>query len=102
MKKDGIYISGGITGRDWNDVKRHFLAAEENINTIWPHRTIYNPVAHSSQDSWEDYMRVSLMDLMHCSMIYMLNGWEKSRGACLERNIAFELGLTINYEKDFE
>ena len=45
-------------------------------------------------------MRDSLAALVDSDAILMLNGWETSRGASIERNVAFELDIPIYYEKD--
>ena len=38
--------------------------------------------------------------LIACESIYMLEGWEKSREATLERNVALHLGMFISYVLD--
>ena len=43
-------------------------------------------------------MRDALAALVDSDAIIMLNGWQESRGACLERNVAFELDIPIYYE----
>lgn len=37
---------------------------------------------------WLAYMRLDIKALMDCEAIYKLEGWEESRGACLEVQIA--------------
>lgn len=92
-----IYISGSISGRD-NDVAHdHFKsvqnAIEQNSDTY-----VYNPTEFKKRDCWEDYMRDSLAALVDSDAIIMLDGWQDSRGACLERTVAFELNIPIYYE----
>lgn len=62
----------------------------------------YEPVNPASIDfgpdetenaTWEDYMRVCLPMLATCDYIFLLSGWEKSRGARLEKQIADALGI---------
>ena len=60
----------------------------------------YEPVNPASIDfgpeveaSWEDYMRARLPMLATCDYIYLLPGWEDSRGARLEKQIADALGI---------
>jgi len=45
--------------------------------------------------SWEYYMKESLRMLLDCNTIAMLPGWEKSRGAKLELQLARELGYLV-------
>ena len=44
-------------------------------------------------------MKDSLSWLVDCDIIMMLKGWQHSRGAILERMIAWELGIEIWYEE---
>ena len=50
--------------------------------------------------SWNYYMRKAIPQLLECDGIYMLDGWDKSKGAKLERIIALELGIDVFYEED--
>ena len=45
--------------------------------------------------SWSDYLRVDLIDLVMCDAIFMLPGWQQSKGARLERHVAEQLGMAI-------
>ena len=44
---------------------------------------------------WEDAMRADIPELLKCEAIVLLPGWEKSRGARLERHIAVEMGMKV-------
>lgn len=46
---------------------------------------------------WEHYMRESIKKLMDCDRILMLPGWSNSEGAWLERDLAKNLGMPIEY-----
>lgn len=50
--------------------------------------------------SWEYYMRRSLKMLLYSDRILMLPGWEDSRGASIEREIADVLKISIEYWKE--
>ena len=45
------------------------------------------------------YMKADLEILLKCSTILMLKGWEGSKGALLEYQIAQALGLEVMYER---
>ena len=47
---------------------------------------------------WVEYLRKDIKLLMDCDAIYLLKGWEESRGSRLEVYIARELGLEEIYE----
>jgi len=57
---------------------------------------VYNPAENFGGKLGIDraeYMRVDLTHLLQCQAIVFLPGWERSKGAVLEHNIALELGL---------
>ena len=58
------------------------------------------PPLLDEEEEWKYYMRVCIRELMGAETIYMLNGWEDSRGAKLEHIIAVELGMRIKYESN--
>lgn len=42
---------------------------------------------------WSQYMRFAIKHLVEADCIHMLDGWEHSRGALIEKRIADELGM---------
>ena len=42
---------------------------------------------------WQKCMRVDLAQLLTCDTVAMLDGWNSSRGACLEHRVAMDLGM---------
>jgi len=99
MKK--VYLSGPISSLNKNTAHTNFLNAETDAkkSAFYPEGIeVINPMDTPEQSSWEDYMRYSIKRLMDCHYILMLNGWKSSRGACIERALAFELGIHIDYE----
>lgn len=94
-----VYISGGISGlHDGNRLA--FAMAEKH----WMERghAAINPhvlCAHLPDPKvWEDCMRECLVALQLCDAIWMLKGWELSKGACMEHEKALQLGLKVMYE----
>lgn len=49
----------------------------------------------SFKHSWKCYMKYDIIKLLDCDAIYMIEGWEQSRGAQLELAIATGLELPI-------
>ena len=49
--------------------------------------------------SYEEYMKIDMSLLSICDTIYMLKGWENSRGANREYGYALGKRMTILYEE---
>ena len=107
-----VYLAGPMRGyAQWNfpafDLNRDYLV-EHGFTVISPADLDRN-VGFDSLDSssvftesdFQDAMRRDYAALLRCDSIAFLNGWEKSRGANLERQFAEKLGL-IKYRVDAE
>lgn len=85
-----IYLSGAITGT--TDYMERFQAAEEKL--IQDGHTVFNPAAVNSmmptETTYEEYMRVAFTLLDMCDAIYMMDGWQDSKGA--NREYGYALG----------
>ena len=78
-----IYISGPIT--NVIDYKEKFARAEQNLKAKYPDAEIINPtVLDKLPLTYDEYMELDLRLLGMCEGIYMMEGWEKSKGACME------------------
>jgi len=96
--KNKIYISGKITGLVFEDAFKNFEKAEKKW--IEEGYEVVNPMTidHNHDKSWENYMRIDLKAMLECDSIFMLKGWETSRGAVIEHNLAKDLGFKIHYQ----
>ena len=80
-----VYISGGITGVE--DYKKKFADAEQALY-LEGHQP-FNPTKLDFPNlDYEEYMRLDFCLLDMCDAIYMLKGWENSRGANREYGYA--------------
>lgn len=94
-----IYVAGPMRGKPELNFPA-FNAAAEGLREIgWD---VVNPVDINPDPKaeWRDCMNKDIVELVHCDAIYMLVGWENSKGASLEHHIAVELGLDLYYEED--
>ena len=102
-RKARVYISGKITGT--TDFMDRFAKAEEKLKAEG--YAVLNP-AHANSympedTTWDEYMKVSLTLLQMADAIYMLDGWEDSKGARQEYNMAVNpLHLKIMHESSDE
>lgn len=91
-----IYLSGPMTGiPDFNFPA--FNAAAESLRAQGFH--VENPADHGVVDGaeWGDYLRHDIARLVTCEAIALLPGWERSRGARFEREIADRLNMRTIY-----
>jgi len=107
MKRDKVYISGKISGLDFDEACRRFEEAEKHLQKLG-YRTS-NPIKMSlcvflaaRCGNW-GYRACVVLQLiwicMTCQCIYLLDGWHTSDGARAERAISRIFGLTALYEQ---
>ena len=91
------YITGPMTGYAEHNFPA-FNAAAKKLRDEG--RTVINPADHGvvTDAKWDDYLRADIEQMMRCTHIYLLKGWEKSQGALLEFSVAEALGFTIEFE----
>ena len=89
-----IYISGKISGRE-DIARREFLIAKRHVESLG-HDAV-NPFENGLgvDDTWERHLAVDIVNLLQCDALCQLPGWEDSRGARLEYEIAKLHGLDI-------
>lgn len=95
-----IYISGAITNNP--EFKKQFKNAEKRLKSRYGVRII-NPCRLNlayNDFTYDEYIKIDLALLSLCDTIYMLNGWEQSKGANIERDYAIQNGLTILTENN--
>lgn len=88
-----IYISGPNTGV--NNYMENFRKASDKVWNISPDYIAVNPctLPHNHGKTYQEYMREDIKALLECDFIYMLDGWEKSKGAIFELKIAEMCGI---------
>ncbi len=90
-----LYIAGPMTGLPEFNFPA-FNAAEAALQAVGYETR--NPARHGAGEvglEWADYMRRDIPDLLDCEGVALLNGWQKSRGARLEVDIATVLEMPI-------
>lgn len=93
-----IYIAGPMSGRpDFNRPAFHETAANLRARGY----EVENPAENSppSCGSWHGWMRLGIAQIIKCDTMILLPGWETSRGANIERQLAIDLGINVvDYE----
>lgn len=107
--KEVVYVSGPISaptpeGVALNQEKGMAKGAElalKGFAPIVPHGNAYHWDQYG-EFNWRDYMRVDLELLKRSDTIYMMQGWEESRGARIEERYARLLRKGVIYEEKKE
>ena len=94
-----IYLSGPITGTD--DYMKRFAEAEYKLTekgyTVINPARVNGELPHGMTHTDYMYMSFAMIDL--CEEIYMMKGWQKSKGAIQEWHYAEAMQKVIKEEK---
>ena len=93
MKK--IYIAGKVTGEPISECIIKFGQAQKELEALG--FEVVNPLAvvGNFQSSWESAMKKCIKALVDCDGMVILPDWEDSPGAKIERQLAWDLNITI-------
>lgn len=87
-----LYIAGPMSGLpEFNYPAFH--AAEAQLQAAG-YETL-NPATNGEKDSWADYMRAGIAQVIQADGIAFLPGSDGSRGARVELNLAGILGMAV-------
>ena len=93
-----VYISGAIAHYDLEERRQAFDQAERYLS-LKGYEPV-NPFKNGLPDEahWREHMRADIALLLGCDYIYMLRGWELSKGAKLELDVASSCGIKVLFE----
>ncbi len=99
-----VYIAGPISGMPDLNFPAFNAAASRLLHLGF---VVENPVANwdapdPTSRSWLDWMRMDLVRMSRVDWLFMLPGWQRSRGATIEHRLASDLGLPIVYAEGAE
>lgn len=96
-----IYIAGKVTGEPRDICVQKFNAAEELLRSKG-FTEIGNPVTMVPEHyGWKEAMQICIIAVMASDCIFLLDDWQESKGARLEKTIAEHFGLEIIEQKNF-
>ncbi len=94
-----IYISGPITNVEGGNQETFTAAAnllhELGYAAINPHSLFTN--IDTTDFTWEDYMRGCIIAMMQANEVVTLDGWELSKGAVIEVDLARKLSIPVTH-----
>lgn len=91
-----IYLSGPITGVE--NYHLNFLKAENQVRGIFKNDEVINPMWMSNvlpNGSHEEYMNLCFALVGMADKMVMLEGWQQSQGAHMEKKLAEEMGIEV-------
>lgn len=96
--KGTLYLAGPMSGLPDFNFPAFNSKADELRHEGW---VVTNPADFPFHEGWEwhQYLRVALRAMTYCDTIYMLRGWQQSRGANLEYEVAVGLGMKVLLEQ---
>jgi len=91
-----VYIAGPMSGYEEFNFPA-FNRVEELLRGTYGYKHVINPAKlHPTTDlPWVEFLKRDLRELTTCDAVFLLEGWEKSRGATLEAFVAYVLGLRL-------
>lgn len=98
LGREKVYISGPIAHYD-REERLYMFGNAERVLRVQGYEPV-NPFKNGlpADAHWKDHMRADIRMLVECDIIYMLRGWELSKGAKLELDVASSCGLQVLYQ----
>lgn len=93
--RDPIYVAGPMTDLPDKNIPEFNRVADELRSMNY---RVENPASLDGVDpdaTWQWIMRRGIEMLMRCNTVVLLPGWQRSRGATMEADIARTLGMDV-------
>ena len=90
-----IYIAGPMSGVEHFNFPNFHKAASQLRNAG---HEVVNPaeICPDTSLGWAECMKRDIVRMLECGAIALLDGWERSRGARIEAELAKSLGLRVD------
>ena len=101
-----VYVSGPYSADSDEEIQDNCLIARKYALDIWnaghycvsPHMNTWRLEKQGCKAHYNDYLKLDFQLICICNAIFMLPNWEKSNGACKEKEFAEEIGLPVYYD----
>ena len=101
-----LFVSGAYAG----DIEKNIAKAEEvsigliraGFHVVTPHKNTAGYEKYEDENiTFETWIAMDLNILKRCDAIYLINGWDKSRGAVIEAGYAYKHNIQMFHESDY-
>jgi len=91
-----IYLCGPVTGRPLEEARQHFNSVSQKICAGHGGIYIRNPMQFCPPViGWHEAMRLCISEMFRSDGIALLQGWQRSKGANLELELAYQVHIPI-------
>lgn len=98
MKK--IYIAGKIGNLPFDEVKKNFAEAKEQVKEMGFEPVSPLDLPHNHGKTWGEYMCEDLRAMLDCDGVFALRNARHSPGATIEIETAVKVGLTVYHQQE--
>jgi nucleoside 2-deoxyribosyltransferase len=91
-----VYIAGKVFGLPEQQVREKIERVSTDLQNQG-YRVVSPAESINKGETWERTMKQSIKSMLECDEVHLLPGWQESRGAQLERDIAIRLGMDVVY-----
>lgn len=104
-----IYVAGKYSANSWSGIEDNIRKAEAasiklfklGWAVITPHKNTAHYEIYEDDDlTYETWIKADLEMLRRSDAVFMLDGWNNSKGAMLERAEAEKRGMKIYFQAD--
>ena len=104
---NSVYISGPMTGypdlnkKAFDEAEKYLMARDDLgsvVNPIKLSESVERRFYLSDKSHYYACMKQDIVAIMDCNSVYMLKGWEHSKGAMLEHQVAVFFNKNIIYQ----
>ena len=87
------YIAGKISGLPLPEYKANFERAKKEVVSMGFKPVCPIDLPHMHGESWQEYMRECLTEMLKCDIVYALTNWNSSKGDAIDRRLE-----ALNYD----
>jgi hypothetical protein len=98
-----VYIGGKYTGENTLEVTNNIQVVEKAAVKLWdlgftaiaPHLNSAHFEDMCTDCDYTGFLEGYLLVLAECDAILLVDNWKESKGACIEKNFAEDLGIPV-------